>query len=180
MQKQTMEGNILPKAKQRFQVDNLGETSMQITKRGELDVEVGVIKLADETQVPGGRVRAGSFETEFQFGDPAVANQFWKWFKMAIDSGSGKGINPTYKRNATIMYLRLFDGNSDTYNSGTELPPVVVQVEGCWCSKMTFPEYDMKADDGDEGWLVSKATINFDNVRPISGLGSPNPATEQG
>lgn len=163
MQKNTLEKNILPKAKQRLLIAGLPEAIIHLT-RDPIQMEVGVINLADQTKVPGGRKRAGEFPVELQFARDIDRNEYRRWFEMCIDVRGNDGIEPTYKRDATIIYFRLFRGSSGTYNNGSDLPPVKARLEGIWCSKLELPGLDIKADNGDDGDTILKATLQFDDV----------------
>jgi hypothetical protein len=167
MQKNTLEKNILPKAKQRFLVSGLPEGQIIHLSRDPISMEFGVINLADQTRVPGGRVRAGEFTVQLQFGRDQDRNAYSEWWEQARDREGDKGINPAYKRDATIIYYRLFRGNAGVFDSGSDLPPVRAKLEGCWCSKLDLPSLDIKADSGDEGDTILIATIQFDNVNLI-------------
>ncbi len=82
---------------------------------------------------------------------------------MCQDEGRG-GVDPTYKRNGTIIYERLFQGSPGTYNSGSNLPNVTAQIIGVWPSTMNLPDYDISADEGDDGSLSLEMTLNFDDA----------------
>jgi hypothetical protein len=163
MQKRTLEGNILPKAKQRFLVNGLPEVIIHLT-RDPIPMEIGVINLADQTRVPGGRVRAGDFTIEIQFARNEDRQAYSEWFNMCKDVSGDKGINPKYKRDATLIYFRLFRGSPGTYDSGSDLPPVRARLFGCFPSKMELPALDVKADNGEDGDTMLKVTINYDDV----------------
>jgi hypothetical protein len=108
MQKQTLQQNIFKKAKQRFRVAGLPE--IVITQRGTIDVAVGAIELPDGTKVTGGRVEPGEFTITLHFSDDTSREAYLDWFEQAVDKGLG-GVNPNYKRNAEIEFLRTFTGN---------------------------------------------------------------------
>lgn len=162
MQKATLQANILPTAKFRFLVSDLPQSVITMT-RGELVSELGVINLQDQTRVAGGRQRAGDFEVEIQLGNPSDLKAYREWHKQAFDQ-PGKGIDPRYKRSATAKYLRLFEGTGGQYDASSDLQPLTVRLQGCWCSKLTLPKNDINADNGDGGDTILKATINYDSL----------------
>lgn len=163
MQKNTLEKNILPKAKQRMLIDGLPEGIIHLT-RDPISMELGVINLKDQTRVPGGRKRAGEFTAEIQYGRNIDRNSYLDWFTMGTDVIGDKGIDPKYKRDATLIYYRLFRGSPGSYDSGSDLPPVKARLEGCWCSKLELPGLDVAADNGDDGDTILKVTIQYDDV----------------
>ena len=138
MRKAVLEGNILPKAKQRFLVDGYTGADIIYLTRDVIEMAVGVIELADQTRVPGGRIRSGDFTVTLQFARDKDRETYLDWFENCVDVpgdgsvGGGHGINPTYKRNATIIYYRLFTGSTQGYPSGSDSPPVVARLYGCW------------------------------------------------
>ena len=82
---------------------------------------------------------------------------------MVLNVGGGdRGIDPTYKRNCTIIMMRLFQGSPGTYNTGSDVPPVRIRLFGCWVSRMTIGDMDINADEGD-GDIISEITMQFDD-----------------
>lgn len=186
MKKQRLEGNILPKAKQRFIVDGFTSTDILYLTRDVIEMTLGVIELPDQTRVPGGRVRAGEFTMTLQFARDIDRNMYITWFEYCVDGGppSGgigintnqiagnvreevDGINPIYKKNATIIYNRLYKGGAVTKNL------VTARLEGCWPSSLKLPDYDMNGDESD-GDCTLEVTMSFDDVR-IDITGDPAP-----
>lgn len=163
MKKAALEGNILPKAKQRFYVDGFPGTDILYLTRDVIEMTIGVIELPDQTRVPGGRKRAGEFTLTLQFARNVDRETYVEWFNMCVDDGGARGIDPTYKRNATIIYMRLFNGSPGNYNSGSALPPVQARLFGCFPSSLKLPDYDMNSDESD-GDCTLEVTINFDDV----------------
>ena len=176
MKKQKLEGNILPKAKQRFSVDGFADATVLYLTRDVIEMTLGVIELPDQTRVPGGRVRAGEFTMTLQFAKDEDRNMYITWFGFCIDGGSGSGqgtgnipgINPNYKRNATIVYNRLFQG---TGTGGNSRSAVTARLEGCWPSSLKLPDYDMNSDESD-GDCNLEVTMSFDDVI-IDVVGTP-------
>lgn len=162
MRKAVLEGNIFPKAKQRFLVDGFPDAEILDITRDTIEMSLGVIELPDQTRVPGGRRRSGEFTKTFHFADDETRAVYLRWFSMSQDRGD-RGIDPTYKRNATIIFLRLFQGSPGTYNSGSDAPPLRARLFGCWISRMTIPDYDMNADEGD-GTCIAEITMQYDDV----------------
>lgn len=166
MRKQKLEQNILPKAKQRFLVQGYPDAEILSISRDVITSEIGVIELPDQTRVPGGRRRAGDFTINVQFGRDEDRELFSNWYNLCMDQESGDniGVNPAYKRNATLIYLRLFSQDPGEYDSGRNLDPVIVSLTGCWPSSLNFPDYDMTSDEGD-GYSQLELTINYDDVQ---------------
>ena len=163
MQKATLQGNILPKAKQRIIFNGLPEGIIHLT-RDPIPMEIGVINLADQTRVPGGRKRAGDFPVEVQFGRDEDRRAYIDWFNACVDREGDRGIDPKYKRDGVLIFYRLFRGSPGTFDSGSDLPPVKARILRCWPSKLEIPALDIKADNGDEGDTILKITINYDDV----------------
>ena len=169
MRKAVLEGNILPKAKQRFLVDGYTGADIIYLTRDVIEMAVGVIELADQTRVPGGRIRAGDFTVTLQFARNPDREAYLDWFEKCVDYpgtgdiGGGNGISSTYKRNATIIYYRLFKGSNEGYPSGSDSPPVVARLYGCWPSSVKVPDYDINSDDGEADCSL-EVTINFDDI----------------
>lgn len=127
-------------------------------------MSIGVIELPDQTRVPGGRVRAGEFTVTLQFARDHDREAYLKWFEMCKDAGTDTaGIDPTYKRNGYMTYLRLFTGSPGTYASGHQADPVKVELIGCWPSSMKLPDYDINSDESD-GDCTLEVTLNFDDI----------------
>ncbi|MBW4514550.1 MAG: hypothetical protein KME11_04935 [Timaviella obliquedivisa GSE-PSE-MK23-08B] len=160
MQKGTLEHNILPKAKQRMVVAGLPEAtltgSLLPLTRDAISMEIGVINLADQSRVPGGRVRAGDYALECQFARATDRDTYITWFNQCKDGAKNDGVDPDYKRNVTIHYERLHEG------TGTN--EIKLMLKGCFPSKIEFPAYDMNADNGDEGDTKLKITVNYDDI----------------
>lgn len=163
MQKRTLEGNILPRSKQRLLINGLPEGIIHLT-RDPIPMEVGVINLADQTRVPGGRIRSGDFAVEIQLARNEDRVAYRDWFLMCKDVPGDKGVDPKYKRDATLIFLRLFRGSPGTYDSGSDLPPVRARLFGVWPSKLELPQLDVKADNGEDADSILKITLNYDDV----------------
>lgn len=168
MQKSTLEQNILRKAKQRFIVQNLPE--VVVLQRGSLDVGVGAIELPDGTKVSGGRVEPGEFTVTLQFADDLARGAYIGWFKQAVDVNGQQGVNPNYKRNGSIRFLRAIGPNQQVNVSPAygkmNAPEVTVMVYGLWCMKYTVPEADIDATDGD-GDTTIECTLSYDSAEVI-------------
>lgn len=166
MRKSTLEGNILPKAKQRFIVDGYSTFDIMLITRDVLNHEIGVIELPDQTKVPGGRRRAGEFNVSFQFGRDDDRRLFQEWAGLSIDitRGLNTGISSDYKKDCLIVYHRLLSNRGfDSTNGNLSLNPVKVRIIGCWVSSYEFPDYDMNGDEGD-GFSTCQATLQYDDV----------------
>lgn len=157
MRKRKLEQNILPTAKQRFVVQGLASADILLITRDPIDRKLGVIALPDQTRVPGGRVRAGDFKISLQFANDADRNAFTDWHNQCVDDGTERGIDPQYKKDAAMTYLRLHAGKQ----------AVKVNLFGCWPSSANFPNYDMDGDDGNNGDAKLELTINFDDVKMV-------------
>jgi len=169
MRKSVLEGNILPKAKQRIIIDGYADYEIMPLTRDVLNHEIGVIELPDQTKVPGGRRRAGEFNVTIQFGRDRDRLLFMDWAGKCIDvsQGSNTGISRDYKKDLTLVYLRLLNssrGTSDN-NGNADLTPVKVRVIGAWVSAYELPDYDMNSDEGD-GFSSCQVTIQYDDVIP--------------
>jgi hypothetical protein len=163
MQKESLQPNILPKAKNRFAPQDLPSSLIHLT-RDPIPLEVGVINLADQTRVPGGRKRSGDFTVEIQFARDEDRLAYFNWFKMSVDTPGEKGINPAFKRSATLTYYRLFSGTGGIFDASSDLKPVKIKMTGCWVSKLELPGGDIEADNGNDGDTKMKITINYDNA----------------
>ncbi len=165
MQKQTLQQNIFKKAKQRFRVAGLPE--VVITQRGTIDVAVGAIELPDGTKVTGGRVEPGEFTITLHFSDDISRESYLDWFEQAVDKGLG-GVDPNYKRNAEIEFLRTFTGKPGQFaESGDDLKSAFADLEGVWCMKYTIPDADIDSTDGD-GATMLECTISYDDARVVT------------
>lgn len=163
MQKNVLEQNDTIKAKQLFLVEGMVDAEIILLTRDPLEVSIGVIELKDQTRIPGGRRRSGEFGVTLQFGRNQDREVFREWFEMCQDEGE-RGVNPTYKRNGTILYERLFRGSPGTYNSGSNVPPVRARLIGLWPSQMNLPDYDISGDEGEDGSLTLELTLQFDDA----------------
>ena len=162
MRKAVLEQNDTLKAKQLFLIEGMVDAEIILLTRDPLEVSIGVIELKDQTRIPGGRRRSGEFGVTLQFGRNGDRETFRQWFEMCQDEGR-RGVDPTYKRNGTIIFERLFQGSPGTYNSGSNLPNVTAQIIGVWPSQMNIPDYDISADEGDDGSLSLEMTMQFDD-----------------
>lgn len=140
-----------------------------------------VIELPDQTRVPGGRKRAGEFTVTLQMARNEDRQAYITWFNRCVDRNTRhhrgdllnvdvgnlrgeQGVDPTYKRNGTITYLRLFRGNPGNYRgAGNDAPSVKATLYGCWPSSLKLPDMDINGDEGD-GDCMLEVTLNFDDV----------------
>lgn len=164
MQKGTLNPNILKKAKQRFFVPGL--PPVLVLTRATLFDEIGVITLPDGTHVAGMDQSGGDFTITIQFGDDEARNAYLGWFDDAIDKAGRGGVNPDYKRDGEILFLRSHRQNRRTRplsgDSGSA-KEVRVIVEGVWCQKYVIPEADIDAADGD-GYSQMECTLSYDDI----------------
>ena len=160
MRKRVLEQNILPTAKQRIVVQGLAAADILLISRDPIDMKLGVIALPDQTRVPGGRRRAGDFKVTLQFAHDPDRNAFNDWFKQCVDAGTPAGIDPNYKKDATLTYLRLYSGKQ----------AVTVSLFGCWLSSANLPNYGMDDDDGANDTRL-EVTVNFDDVELTETVG---------
>ncbi len=168
MRKAVLEGNILPKSKQRIIIDNYASAEVIALTRDPIDYAVGVIELPDQTRVPGGRRRSGEFGMTLQFGRDADRLMIMDWASKCTDAGKvDSGIASDYKKDMTIIYCRLIDSNDTTNptNGNTTLSNVKARILGCWVNRFAFPDYDINADEGD-GHSVLEVTIQYDDAIP--------------
>ena len=154
MRKARLATNILPKAKQRLLIDGLSGADILYITRDVISMAVGVIELEDQTKVPGGRTRATEFTVTLQLANDEDRKAFFRWRRECIDI-EGRGISPNYKRNGTVIFLRLHQGDN----------PVRVRLIGLWPSEMKIPDYDMNADEGD-GDCRLEITLQCDDIDP--------------
>jgi hypothetical protein len=162
VQKQTLQQNIFKKGKQRFRVAGLPE--VVITQRGTIDVSVEAVELPDGTKVTNGRVEPGEFTVTLHFTDDVSRNIYCDWFEEAVDKGLA-GVNPNYKRNAEIEFLRNFTGKPGQYaESGDDLQSAFADLEGVWCTKYTIPDADIDAAEA----CMLECTISYDDARMIT------------
>jgi hypothetical protein len=178
MRKATLSPNPIPQNKQRFIVEGLPECDRIIT-RDAINLEIATADRPDKTKVPIGRVNPGDFGITLDFADDKARNEYLGWFEMCIDRGSAlratnartreligaggdvasrtyggvPGIDPKYKKLASIIYQRLY----------IQEPPIVCKLIGVFPSSCEFPDYDM---DGEDLCTLSM-TLSYDDVEPI-------------
>lgn len=174
MRKASLSPNPFLQGKQRFIVEGLPECSRLIT-RDTISVELGVIERPDKTVVPAGRIATGEFNVTLDFADDLARQAYISWFNMCKDkvasasaatveaggtvqtstsTGSVPGIDPNYKKTATVIYHRLYQ------DPGGQQQPLKVRVYGCWPKSMTLPDLDI---DGEECSTLEVA-ISYDDV----------------
>lgn len=166
LRKAVLEGNDTLKANQRFLVDGLVASNILYLTRDPLEISIGVVELPDQTRIPGGRKRAGEFGLTLQFARDQDREEYNRWFEACTDFEEF-GVHPEYKRDATIIYYRLFQGRPNRADTGTEARPVQARVYGVWVSQLNFPDYDMNADEGD-GSCILEVTMQFDSAELLT------------
>lgn len=180
MRKATLSPNPVPQNKQRFIVQDLPECNRIIT-RDAITIEIGSAERPDKTVVPIGRVNSGDFGITLDFADDKARSAYLGWFEMCIDRGTSlratnamtrdlvnptggdvssrgyaaiEGINPKYKKLASIVYHRLHK----------ESPPIVLKLIGVWPKSCEAPDFDM---DGEDLCTLSM-TLSFDDAELIT------------
>ena len=159
IRKRTSEDNILAQNNQQFLVRGLPRTLI-LYEREAFTSTVGVIEKADGTYSPTGRRGPGEVNIKFQFASPEEWNAYREWHEQSIDQGDGNGINPQYKRNATVIFNRLYRGSPGDFNSGRDLPDVKIELIGCFLKEIAIPP---GAIDSEEECIV-EAVIAWDDI----------------
>lgn len=159
IRKATSEDNVLLENNQEFIVQGLPRSLITYT-RDNFTSEIGLVEKADGTYSPTGRRGPGEMTVTFQFADPEVWDAYYSWHEMSIDQGDGNGINPQYKRPATIVYNRLYRGSPGEFGSGRDLPDRKVGLIGCWCRSLQMPGGDIASEEE----CIVEATIAWDNI----------------
>jgi hypothetical protein len=153
MRKAVLSPNPFPQAKQRFIVDGLPESSHVVT-RDTIEIAIETADRPDGTKVPIGRTNPGEFKISIDLADDAVRDAYEGWANDCIDQGSLyayadtglsgssiQGISPNYKRNATIVYHRLYSSNDSNQQ------PLKYRLIGCFITSRTLPDYQMDGKD---------------------------------
>ena len=159
IRKRTSEDNTFLANNQQFLVRGLPRTLIMY-KRDAFDSEIGQVEKADGTFSPTGRRKPGEVNVTFQFADPDVWKAYYEWHEQSIDQGDGQGINPQYKRPATIIFERLYKGSPGDFNTGRDLPDRKIEMIGCWLKKLTVPAGDIAAEEE----CVVEGTICWDDL----------------
>lgn len=162
--KGVLEGNVFTKGNQRLTITGL--PTLTLISRDAITVEQGMIELADKTRIPGGRNASGEFNVVAQLANDSDREAFLNWYNMCLNYG--RGINPNYKRDALLTFMRHFEGSPDTEfrGAGKRGEPFTLKLIGTWPQSIEFPEYSLS--DGDEGDADAHITIKlcFDDVDP--------------
>jgi len=170
MRKAVLSSNPFPQAKQRFIVDNLDESSNVVT-RDTIEIAIETTDRPDGTKVPIGRTNPGEFKISIDLADDRVRRQYENWADACIDLGSrytysnsGVGISEDYKRNATLVYYRLFQSDNP------DMQPLKYRLIGCFVTSRTLPDYAMDGKD----MAMYEFNISYDDAMrydDASGLG---------
>jgi hypothetical protein len=147
MRKAVLSPNPFPQAKQRFLVDGLPESS-HVTTRDTIEIAIETADRPDGTKVPIGRTNPGEFKISIDLADDNVRRGYEGWADGCIDQGSrytysdsGLGISEDYKRNATIIYYRLYQSRNP------DMQPLKYRLIGCFITSRTLPDYQMDGKD---------------------------------
>jgi hypothetical protein len=147
MRKAVLSVNPFPQAKQRFLVDGLDESTHVVT-RDTIEIAIETADRPDGTKIPIGRTNPGEFKISIDLAEDGVRRQYEQWADSCIDQGSrygygdtGLGISPDYKKNATIIYHRLFASNDP------DMQPLSYRLIGCFITSRTLPDYQMDGKD---------------------------------
>lgn len=180
MRKATLSPNPIPQNKQRFIVEDLPEANRIIT-RDNITIELGSAERPDKTVVPIGRINSGEFNVTLDFADDKARRDYVRWFEMCVDRGTSlrqagaatrdltgqggdvrsrtygavEGINPKYKKLASIIYHRLYKADEQ---------PIVLKLVGVWPKSIEAPDFDM---DGEELCTLSMS-LSFDDAELIT------------
>lgn len=153
MRKAVLSPNPFPQAKQRFIVDGLLESS-HVATRDTIEIAIETADRPDGTKVPIGRTNPGEFKISIDLADDAVRRDYEGWADDCIDRGSRytygdanaaggaiEGISPNYKRDATLVYYRLYRSDQ------ADQQPLKYRLIGCFVTSRTLPDYQMDGKD---------------------------------
>jgi len=170
--KHVLEGNAFPKGKTEIIVAGM-PGPLVLTSFGDLTREVGVIELKDKRQIPGGRTAPGEFEASVQLALDPMRDALLSWSEMAIDRGSG--VDPNYKRDAVITYVRHFQGSpaSETAGAGNRGTSFKLKAVGLWIQKVVFPGGDMEGGhEGGDADSILQLTFKYDSLTLVGRHGA--------
>jgi hypothetical protein len=180
MRKATLSKNPFPQNKQRFIVEGMTNSANIIT-RDNITIEINTAERPDKTVIPIGRVNSGEFNITLDFADNDTRYEYINWFQRCIDratttsvsaiSGQGGltgvlqgdtttagliiGIDPDYKKNAVIVYHRLFQEIG--------VLPVKLKLAGCFPKSLTAPDFDMDGED----MATLEMSISYDDAEIV-------------
>lgn len=164
MKKSTLPRNPHLLQNQQFIVEGLSNADRIVT-RDEITVEIDTIDRPDKTVVPSGRINPGTLNITLDFADTQARAEYISWFNLCKDTGqsngvlglgaSAGGIDPNYKKSATIVYYRLYQDNTGTDKV------YQTQLIGCFPKNYKLPAYDM---DKAETAMLS-LEIQYDDVQ---------------
>lgn len=159
--KQVLEGNVLRKSQGEILIEGLESAGIIHITFGDLTSEQESIELPDGTLVPTGIEKPGEFEVEIQLAHQESLNAYMVWAMQARDRSSN-GVDPQYKRNATITYHRLFQGGGSTV-AGRALPNERNRITGVWVKSFTLPGGEMDSTEDNRMSL----TLCYDAILPM-------------
>jgi hypothetical protein len=168
MRKAVLSNNPFPQAKQRFLVDNLPESARVVT-RDTIEIAIETADRPDGTKVPIGRTNPGEFKISIDLADDLVREGFENWADACIDKGSryswgnsGEGISKDYKRDATLIYYRLFKSTDG------DQQPLKYRLIGCFVTSRTLPDYQMDGKD----MSMYEFNISYDDAMKFDQAGN--------
>lgn len=114
-----------------------------------LKAEGELATLPDQTNVSGGRNKAGTFTIKIPAHHFITVRALEEWKKKAMDPQ-----DTDTKKSATLIFL-----------SGTNLKFKSWALEGVWVVTETMPDMELK-DEGNEAEV--EFTLSFDDINPIA------------
>lgn len=170
MRRSVLNQNAILKGKYRFVVAGLDEAN-QVISVGDIESEVSAVEREDKTKVSAGRTGGGETDVVLDFASDEARNAYINWHKQCIDragstsdddlsiksdtiNGVIRGVDPNYKRDAVLIYHRLYDSGSNLEK------PVKISLIGCWARKISATGVEMNSEDAAQLTI----TICYDDV----------------
>lgn len=135
---------------QQFIVEGL--PAVRIITRDKVKSEIDKIERPDKTIVPSGRINPGTFNVTLDFADNEARAAFINWKNMAIDNG--QGVNPQYKKNALIVFGRLYQDSTGTDKEFKQ------RLLGCFPLSATIPDSDIDKAEA----CILEMEISYDDA----------------
>lgn len=170
MRRSVLNQNAILKGKYRFIVAGLDEANKVISV-GDIESEVSAVEREDKTKVTGGRTGGGETDVVLDFASDEARNAYVAWHKQCIDRAGGSsddglsiqsdeingsviGVHPNYKRDAMVIYHRLYKSDNNLEK------PVKIRLLGCWARKVSASGVEMNSEDAAQ----LTVTICYDDV----------------
>ena len=171
MRRSVLNPNAILKGKYRFVVRGLEEAN-ECLSVGDIESEVSAVEREDKTKVTGGRTGGGETDVVLDLASDTSRNAYLGWHKQCIDKAGGTaddgitipaaeingpaiGVSHEYKREAMIIYHRLYN------DPNTEEQPVKIRLVGAWARKISFSGVEMNSEDAAQATI----TICYDDVQ---------------